>query len=178
MFITNTRAIGEIFFADLTEAQLQAQLGTGYILSDGRNVAGSAYAVLTGNSTVVDRRGHYIRGKNNGRNDGKEDAAGEMALGAYQVDTTRNHNHRWYDNDSYTTPSSYDEGGGTVDGINSPAQAGDYGFALTAQSNNSYPSGKYTQRMQGYISADNIDSGYALESRPRTDVSNCFIRIN
>lgn len=66
----STAAIGAIQSALLTEAQFQAQFGSGWILADGRSVLGSKYETITGRSSIPDLRGVVLRGKNNGRNDG------------------------------------------------------------------------------------------------------------
>lgn len=87
--------IGQVVYAHLTEAQFQAQAGAGWILADGRNVAGSAYASITGESTVDDLRGVFVRGKNNGRSDGKQNTYADRALGFYEYDNTGNHIHEW-----------------------------------------------------------------------------------
>jgi hypothetical protein len=91
------QAVGSIDMSDLTEAQYQAQRGTGWILADGRNVAGSKYGTITGNTTVPDMRGMFPRMKDfsaavspnvTGRN-----PDGNLALGSYQADSISDHNH-------------------------------------------------------------------------------------
>lgn len=94
--------IGQVVYAHLTEAQFQTQAGNGWILADGRNVAGSAYASITGSSTVDDLRGVFIRGKNNGRADGKENTYADRALGFYEYDNTGNHFHTMFYKTVYT----------------------------------------------------------------------------
>jgi hypothetical protein len=79
----------------LTEAQFQAQNGTGWVLMDGRNVSGSAYATITGSTTVPDARGMILRGKNNGRSDGSQNPDGDSSLGAYQGDNFGSHRHNY-----------------------------------------------------------------------------------
>src|ERR1700761_330867 len=77
--------VGSIVDSLLTEAQFQAQLGNPnpatWILADGRNVAGSTYTDITGNSNIPDFRGLFRRGKNNGRADGFQNPDGEIGLG-------------------------------------------------------------------------------------------------
>lgn len=84
--------VGSILYSKMNEAQLQVVKGSGWILSDGRNVTGSAYAALTGINNCVDLRGIHIRGQNNGRSDGLQNPDG-TALRAFQVDATNSHNH-------------------------------------------------------------------------------------
>ncbi len=91
--VDQTNAVGSVRHSMLTELQFQAANGTGWVLMDGRNVAGSAYAVLTGLTTIPDHRGIGFRGKNNGRADGAQNPAGDVALGTYQGDSVVDHSH-------------------------------------------------------------------------------------
>lgn len=84
--------VGSIIYSKMTEAQFQAVKGVGWILSDGRNVSGSAYATLKGVTNCVDLRGVHIRGQNNGRSDGLQNPDG-TALRAFQSDGTVAHTH-------------------------------------------------------------------------------------
>lgn len=85
--------VGSYAFSALTEAQYQDQTSTGWVLADGRGCAGSAYALLTGNTSVPDARGVVLRGKNNGRASGTGNQSGELALGTYQGDAVEQHTH-------------------------------------------------------------------------------------
>jgi hypothetical protein len=85
--------VGSIIHSMLTEAQFQGQAGVGWVLADGRSVAGSTYATVSGNSTIPDLRGVFIRGKNNSRSDGNQDPAGERSIGAFQSDQNLSHSH-------------------------------------------------------------------------------------
>ena len=100
----------------LTLAQFQAINGTTWVLANGASVSGSAYATITGNSTVPDLRGMFLRGKNNGRADTNEDPGGERLLGNLQNDELRGHDH---------ARSLVGIGGGTNQG---PAFSGGGGF--------------------------------------------------
>ena len=91
--VDQTQAVGSVRQSFLTELQFQAANGTGWVLADGRNVTGSAYATLTGLTTVPDARGVALRGKNNGRADGGQNPDGELALGQYQGDMFASHGH-------------------------------------------------------------------------------------
>jgi hypothetical protein len=82
--------IGGYITADLTEAQLQAQMGVGFVLADGRSVVGSAYETITGKTNIPDRRGTYGRMKDNGRG---LDPNGDPALGSFQADQLASHRH-------------------------------------------------------------------------------------
>jgi len=98
----------------LTEAQFQSINGPSWVLMDGRSIAGSAYATLTGSGTIPDARGMVLRGKNNGRSDGNENPDGDSALGLYQGDQFRSHTHSGVP----ITPSNVGAGGGAVVGFN------------------------------------------------------------
>lgn len=87
------QSVGDIRESVLTEAEFQSLNGTGWVLMDGRNIAGSALATVKGWSTVPDARGQFLRGKNNGRADGLEDPSGERALGNRQGHAFQTHTH-------------------------------------------------------------------------------------
>lgn len=88
-----TGSIGQIVQSMMTLAQFQAQYGTGWVLADGSSAVGTAYATLTGNSTIPDARGMTLRGKNNGRADGHQNPDGDSALGTFQADQFGSHTH-------------------------------------------------------------------------------------
>lgn len=83
-------AIGSIDGTVLSEAQYQAINGVGYILADGRNVAGSAYAAITGNATVPNLTGRYVRMKSHGSGTNPD---GDTALGTVQTGNVASHTH-------------------------------------------------------------------------------------
>ena len=89
----DTGKVGQILSGMLSEAQFQAVHGSSWILADGRSVAGSNYALITGTTTVPDMRGVALRGKSNGRSDGGQNPDGDLALGTYQGDAMGSHNH-------------------------------------------------------------------------------------
>ena len=91
---TDTGRIGQIMSAMLSETQWQAIHGNSWILADGRSVAGSNYATVTGSSVAPDLRGLALRGKNNGRSDGNQNPDGDLALGVFQGDTMGSHTHQ------------------------------------------------------------------------------------
>jgi hypothetical protein len=83
----------------------QSQLGSGnpnpptWVLADGRDVTGSRYQTLTGNTHIPDLRGIMIRAANNGgsaagtRADGKQNPDGNLAPGTYSADKLASHTH-------------------------------------------------------------------------------------
>lgn len=90
------RPIGCIEAAFLDEFQFQVTMGEihgiatdkSWVLCDGRNVIGSDYEALTGNSNIPDLRGVALRGLDNGR--GFDPG---RTLGSYQADDNKSHTH-------------------------------------------------------------------------------------
>lgn len=82
--------LGDVKMAMLTEAQFQTENGTEWILCDGRNITGSAFATLTGITTAPDFRGYFPRGKDNGAGVNPD---GDVALGTSHGDTFQSHTH-------------------------------------------------------------------------------------
>ena len=78
--------IGDMVQSMLNESQFILQNGAGWILCNGRNVAGSKYAIETGNSTIPDASGRFLRGKNNGSGTNPD---GDVALGTAQAESTK-----------------------------------------------------------------------------------------
>lgn len=85
----NIGQVGDIKNSILTEAQFQSIHGALWVLMDGRDVTNSTYHLVTSNTNIPDARGQYIRGKNNGRSDGKENPAGELSEGTQQGEDTK-----------------------------------------------------------------------------------------
>jgi hypothetical protein len=86
--------VGDVRTSVLLEAEFQAEMvDNTWVLADGRDVTGSDYESITLKSTIPDLRGLYLRGKNNGRSDGKENPDGELAIGEYQADENKSHSH-------------------------------------------------------------------------------------
>lgn len=93
--------IGTIIASMCTQSEINQQLpswatstGPGtWVLANGQDVTGSQYQFITGNTTVPDLRGIYIRGKNNGRSDGNQNPAGDLALGTFENDQMQGHWH-------------------------------------------------------------------------------------
>lgn len=158
----DAQAVGSYDFSRLSEAQYQAQRGTGWILADGRNVAGSRYATITGNTTVPDARGLFMRMKDfstavtpnvSGRN-----PAGNLALNSLQLDEFTQHAHG-------------------VTSSNSP-----YGMnqLLTTKLEKEVDEGGEKYNVDGFLGVNfSVNAnGSSTETRPRNITLNVFIRIN
>jgi len=87
--------VGSIMYSMLTPTQLAAQLYNPtpqtWVLADGGDVSGSAYATLTGNNFAPDLRGIFVRGKNGPTSNINPD--GDLPLGTYTADKFGSHTH-------------------------------------------------------------------------------------
>ena len=153
-------SIGQIKASMLTEAQFQSTAGTGWVLCDGRSVAGSEYESVTGNSTIPDLRGSFIRGKKNGVSNPLAPSVPETALGDSQPTRITTHEQN-YQVISHNFAEHY-----TVGGILTRESGGDR-FGVTD------PAVEPTID----IIANTIGES-ATESRPRNVTMNWFVRIN
>lgn len=110
--------IGTYIHSALTLVQFQGLMGSGWVLADGGDCTGSDYAVLTGNTTVPNAAGIFLRGKNNGRSTSTGNSNGNVALGTFATDQLIAHTHSTH----YRTPSASSggsDGGGDHDrGLN------------------------------------------------------------
>lgn len=154
---TDSSPIGMIIPSMLTEAQFQALNGTSWVLAQGQTATGTAYASITGQSTIPDLRGMFLRGKNNGRVDGNQDSGGERALGSFQSDALQNINATWQS--------------GTANASNTSG-------AVTATAGSaSDPQG--TGRAHGIFTFDAANvARTATETRSRNIAVNYFIKVN
>jgi len=147
--------VGTIIHSILTESQFTGETGAGWVLADGRNVSGSRYNTITGNVTVPDLRGQFLRGKNNGRSDGNQNPDGDLTLGSYQVNEVKGHNHI---------------GGMTTD-VNFAMSYG----GTSAAPNTTWRYG--VQNASGSLNAFTSNTG-GNETRPNNITINYFIKIN
>lgn len=154
----SSSSLGSIKESMLTEAQFQAQHGTGWVLMDGRDVTGSAYATLTGNTTLPDARGQFLRGKNNGRSDGQQNPDGDMALGTQTEDAIRN--------------ITGNVSGGRA--LSPPSPAGAFS---TYVNNTSGPNNGGSGELNIVFNAANVVPT-ASDNRPKNLTVNIFIKIN
>lgn len=160
--------VGMIVQSMLTEAQFQALNGPSWVLMDGRNVAGSVYAQITGQNVIADARGLFLRAKNNGRSDGNQNPDGDLALGTLQLDHTRRPRDTAFatNTDTHSHSATVYVGGPTGDvGRFSSFSAGGTSFNNTASTNTDAHS-------------HSITSGGDAETNPRNLTVNTFIKIN
>ncbi|NBO99742.1 MAG: hypothetical protein EBU90_06400 [Proteobacteria bacterium] len=157
VFDSSSAAIGSVQASLLTEVQFQAIFGTGWVLARGQNVSGSKYASITGASIVPDMRGMFLRGKNNGRNDGNEDPGGDrnVLVNTPQADQMQGHRHNY---ERATLQQTTSVGGGP----------------------NGYTIGTWPSTASSDPISDGANSTPRTgnETRPKNMAVNYFIRIN
>ena len=160
--------VGTIKQSMLTEAQFRQENGLGWILMDGRSVAGSRYNTLTGNSSVPDARGVALRSKNNGRSDGNQNPDGDLALGTFQNHQHMSHNHG---GGSHNHGSGIGSDAGHADpyGFKPGAPTGTFRYSGTTSGAKPMP---YTETVA------NISSDGGNETRMRNITVNTFVKVN
>jgi len=151
-------AIGEIKPSMLTEPQFQALHGDGWILADGRNVAGSKYNSITGFGNAPNPRGRALRGKDNGAGQNPD---GDVALGTNQADQFDQHNHGG-GNHTHNSANTY--------------RPGDFASMVypVGGQNGQFPQTFATGNPNSTVIANNGGN----ETRMRNTTVNFFIRIN
>ena len=167
--------VGSIQQSILTETQWATALGTEFTkwaLADGRNVAGSKYATLTGNSTIPDLRGAYMRMA--GVNNTKANWDGGT-LATFQEDSTAlpknrlaiasDGDHKHLQGYRTTSTNYYEFGWKALEKSAPVSSNGSYAEADLAYTSTN---GAHTHAIQG---------GDA-ETRPKTYAVNYFIKIN
>jgi len=182
--------VGSIIASMLDEPTFQDQLPgppspMTWVLADGRNVAGSTYATVTGSSTIPDLRGQFLRASNNGgssagtRTDGKQNPDGVLAPGTYTADKLDSHSHTITD-PGHDHALAYNQGPpisdygddlicryGTVGGSNIGALQ--QGIALDG-----YDPDQITSSTTGI----SVNTTGGNETAPKNYTINFFIRIN
>jgi hypothetical protein len=173
-------AIGDVIASMLTEAQFQSQRSTNWILMDGRNVAGSLYANVTGNSVIPDARGAFLRGKNNGRSDGSENPGGDLAMGTFQSDAFGSHAHTISGGGSSTLTIRQQNTG--VSSVTVPADTFDLGLNGVPYGEGQTYGGAATPTNQASVtlatSSVTVNANGGNETRPKNITINYFIKIN
>lgn len=157
--LASVMPVGAEIGAYLTELQFQQEVGsTDWVLLDGRSCVGTRFHAITGMENLPDHRGAYGRGKNNGRNDGKQDPAGELELGSWHGDDFRAHNH-----------------GGGVHNHRIPLGHGDGGARDKAADGDK---GQQGPNVNTYNSGAIIQTEGGAETKVKCIIKNYFIRIN
>jgi hypothetical protein len=161
--------VGSIQQSVLTEAQFSTQLGAAeagkWVLADGRSATGTAYATVTGNATVPDLRGAYLRmagvnATNTAWNGG--------TLNSRQEDTTRRPR-----NTAFTTSHI-----GNHTHVYQRAVTG-YDQGVNAYSANNNDGGQVRTQSEGAgAHSHTITGGGDTETRPKTYSVNYFIKVN
>lgn len=167
--------VGCVIESMLTEAQFQTEIGNTtapflWVLADGRNVLGSTYNIVTGNTTIPDLRGLFTRGKNNGRSDGNQNPDGDLALGALQANQFGTHNHSFSDpGHAHTTTYS---GTGLVPKLRSAAYGSGSAVSATDATGSNAIVTDVSSTGIGFV------ANGGNETRPTCVTVNVFIRIN
>lgn len=151
--------VGDIIHSLLTEAQFQSEHGLEWKLLTSYSLTGTRLASY-GLSSLPDGRGLFLRAKNNGRSDGNEDPDGDVAIGTFQADRNKAHDHGFTD-PGHTHPLNMFTATGGFGGFGPPA-----GSNLTAGTANSNTTGI------------TINSDGGSDGRPNALVVNVFVKIN
>lgn len=159
----------------LDEATFQNQIAAGperWVLADGRSLAGqgTAYEKLLQQASIPDLRGVFVRGKNNGRNDGYQNLDGDLALGQLSKDKFKAHSHGG--STANDTPDHVHHFGGYPFGV-------DYGGSNTTQNLGVKPNG-FDQNTDGANTrhTHSIAMDGDNETAPKSVTLNAFIRID
>lgn len=153
----STLPVGTIISSVLDQTEFAKQAGdpatfdlitSKWTLADGKLVSGSHYAEVRANAPVPDLRGVFLRGKNNGRPDGRGNPQ-ELGLGEYQDDQFQDHVHQ------------YNRGGNVQNGTEL--------YAFPANAN-----GGIERAPTNFI----IQGKHGDETRPRNVTVNYYVRIN
>lgn len=157
--------VGDVVISMLSEAQFQALRNENWVLMDGRDVSGSKYAQITGETNLPDGRGVFLRGKNNGRVDGNQNPAGELDLGDFQNDAFQGHEH--YIANTTNGNAAFD-GNGSVNRSYTGSGVGDSEYRLFT-----------TNAAPATAGITTIANGRtSTETRPKNITINYFIKIN
>jgi len=104
----DTYPVGSVIQSLLDETTFQDKRNNKWVLCDGQDVTGSDYDTLTGNSTVPDLRGRFMRMKDHGVG---KDSAGDRAIGNFQDQDIKSHTHSY--TQTYHTNNDRDAGANT-----------------------------------------------------------------
>ena len=163
--------IGDIRHSMLTLAQFQTANGTGWVLANGGSCVGTAYAALTGNTTVPDMRGRVVAGVDNmgGVN------ANNLTSGNFPQ---RNNLGGYGGSDTHTLTSAQS-------GIPAHAHASPSGTNFVTDTGSGYSlntaaGGNWALRGSGTSTSNSAasDASQAHNNTQPTVVTNIFIKVN
>jgi hypothetical protein len=161
-------SVGDSKYSMLSEEDFITENGGGWILSDGRSVIGSAFETLTGDTTVPDGRGQFLRSKNNGRTDGQENPDGDVAIGTQTGDAIRE-----IEGDFWPRARE-----GTLTGDSTEQTNGAFGRTPNSRIYARANGGNFNQSVPGvdFKASRVVPTG--ADNRPKNITMNLFIKIN
>lgn len=143
--------VGTIRKSNLDTFNFGQTYGGNWVLANGQDVTGSKFETLTGQSTVPDMRGLYLRGFDNGKG---TDDPGHL-IGTFQDDEIKAHNH------------TFKSGNNQWAGVHT----------FGNQTYGTYTD--YMERPEKTDDGAIMNNGLLLdESRPKSLMVNYFIKIN
>ncbi|MEN6373758.1 MAG: hypothetical protein ABFD75_03115 [Smithella sp.] len=130
-----------------------------WVLANGRDIRSSRYGKLSGNTETPDLRGMFLRGLNEGREDGKQDPDVRKP-GDYQKDAIQQHGHN---TEVIGKPTGYKEQVETPSGI---------GYTR-------HPAGRNAPHEKMSVNVLEVKGANAkVETRPRNAAVYFYIKIN
>lgn len=174
----NTGKVGDIKHSLLNEAAFQAVHGSGWVLMDGRNIAGSDFETITGMSAIPDARGQFLRGFDNGRG-----IDPNRILGGGQSDATARPNQGFSATTSYAGTHSHQLWSANSGGANSnPISYTGTGITGEASGSDGWRGSStddnVVRRSGNHRHTLTITGGGDSETRPVNVAVNIFVKIN
>ena len=172
-------AIGDTKHSMLTLVQFQAQYGPGWVIADGSSCVGTQYAAMSGNSTLPDARGVFIRGAGtSGTLANANGAAFSGTLGSYQNDEMQGHQH----SNSFAATTTLHFAPGAENGTLVSVNSGPAGIN-TGTNINITGTISATTSISGSVGNPTSDGSngtprVGLETNPANVSATTFIRIN
>ncbi len=180
--------VGTVMQSILSLAQFQSEMGTNWVLMDGADVTGSALATLTGNNTLPDATGRFLRSAGG--------SAAALAVQQTQATAKNGLGLSWYSTNIYTNTTgshwhygvSASVGSGTIVDSGYLARewtgGGDVRNYTLVKGNNTPTRGKSNSsgNHNHYFNKNNMNSNQSWssdsETRPLNLTVNTFIKIN
>jgi hypothetical protein len=172
-------AVGDVKHSILNPTQFAAVNGACWVPMDGRSIAGSELATITGLTNVPDAGGLFIRSQEfSGGANQDPDRTSSSTIATYQDQAYLSHNHSASSNGSHTHGVLYDSGGGGIGTFGGPmlwfTEVKDQGTFHTgfAEAN-----GRAQTESEGSHS-HTIGANGGTETRPKNLNLWVYIRIN